>query len=247
MFFVLAIPLVAQYKRATTQVLLVGLFVIGIVLSQSRTSLALSAVALAVLIFTSSLAPRVRTTIAVGALVIAGALGASSLSAGITERLENDGGSASGRVQAWSNGLPLWPSHLILGEGSGASSQAAVAAGLGTSFESPLLMYSIDYGVIATLLLFVSMLSVVLRRKSRWAVAGAATSALLAIISVHAFSSVATLNNTGGILFITLALASYSARRTKADDDSLPTQQERQDSVPLGRDGRRKHTTVVAR
>ncbi|GAB2977649.1 O-antigen ligase family protein [Frigoribacterium salinisoli] len=223
MLLALAIPFVTVLQRVWLQVALSGLFVLGVVLAQARTSLALAVVAVAALVIRSSLSRRARGALVVG-LLIAGAFAvSSSLTAGLSERLRDDGGSADGRLRAWSNAFDLWGSNLTLGSGPGASAQAAFAAGLGTSFENPLLMYAVEYGVLGTLALFIGMF-VVLRHRAGTssAVSGATVAALVAIVAVHSFSSLATINNSGGLLFLCLALASLrTSTADGTDDDAL--------------------------
>ncbi len=85
----------------------------------------------------------------------------------------------------------------------------ARSVGLDTSFESALLMYVIDLGLITAVVYFALMIGVVAagRRKGSWVAAAVATGALFI---VQTFSGLSGVTATPAILWTALALAGFS-------------------------------------
>src|SRR4029453_3852656 len=96
--------------------------------------------------------------------------------------------------------------YLIAGQGIGASYRVAVQGGLQTSFENPLVMYSIDFGIVFAALYFGCMAFLVLRNAPRHHFRGLTLAGVLAVGVPQTYSSLATRSAAGIIVWTILAM-----------------------------------------
>lgn len=221
---VIAIPLAVTFRRVWVQVVLIGLLVVGIFATESRTSLGLAAITIGLVVFRSSMNRRSRVLLLVGTATAVAMLAVSSLSAGVADRLADDGGSSSARVDAWRAGFGLSGSHFFSGDGTGANAGAAFYAGLGTTFENPFLMYLVDYGLVATVAYFAALIYTALVVRGKRVVPTSVYAVGVGIVSTLSFSSVATINNLGGILWFSVALAAVAVKDRSEQRDEGATE-----------------------
>lgn len=215
LFLCLAVPLLAGLKRRWLQLLLLVLMVVGILITQSRVGLAALAVAvLATVLFAKW---RIWAKAAV-LLVMAGAgagLMVSPLVTGVAERVADDTGSAEARGLALDYFLDRWSDYALAGEGIGASYRLADSAGLETSFENPIVMYSIDFGLLFALLYFGSMAALVLGAAltagPRIGYPGLLLAGLMVVVIPQTYSSLATRSAAGILVWTVLAMVTIAA------------------------------------
>lgn len=201
-----AAPLVASIRNNWLQVLLLLLMITGVLISQSRVGLFVLAFAvMTVVIFaTRRLWVRMFLLLVLGGA--AWALLSTPLFAGLAQRLEDDTGSAEARALAFQYFLDHWGDYAIGGQGIGASYRVAVQGGLETSFENPLVMYSIDFGIGFAVLYFGLMLYLVLRNAPRHRFRGLSLAGFLAVLVPQTYSSLATRSAAGIIVWTVLAM-----------------------------------------
>lgn len=223
----LAAPLVAGLKHQWLQAALLALMAIGILISQSRVGLAALAVAVvATLLF----GRRPAWVKAVMLLVMAGtvaAIMASPLVAGVAARVADDTGSTEARGLALDYFLSRWSEYAVAGGGIGSSYRVAVQAGLETSFENPILMYGIDFGLSFAFLYFGSMAVLVLRNGLRNGYPGLTLAGVMAVVIPQTYSSLATRSAAGIVVWTVLAMvviatdeARERARQERAPADA---------------------------
>jgi hypothetical protein len=159
-----AIPMLKSLRRPWMQnvanVILLG----GIVVAQSRTGLIVGGIATVYLLLSArSTVPRkvISVAVLVGSAV---AIIASGLSAGVSDRISNDSGSATGHDDAYSYFFAHWQPYVFNGGGIRFSYQLSEQAGLvTTSFESAFVMYSFDLGVVFAAWYFIAQIGLALR------------------------------------------------------------------------------------
>lgn len=176
----------------------------GMLLTQSRAGLLLGGFAVAsIYLARRRISPALMAT---GAVAFAGAAWLLTTEWAQTSltRFTYDHGSLTARSDAleafFSFDQSLWP-----GFGPGASHAVAARMGLITSFESWPLMYTIDYGVLATLAYLVVIFVILIR--SRGALQGARVAAVLTLTMTCIFSSLAVQSAASCILWFVLGLA----------------------------------------
>ena len=152
-----AIPLVAGIPRRGWQALLAICMFAGAYTSGSRTGLLLAVAGVGYLILHSSswLLARVRRVgAAIAVLGYAVDAARQHLDVGVIARFSNDHNSGELRRMALSYFASHWHRYLFAGQGLDGSYQIARSAGLKSSFENPLVMYSIDLGLIFAVVFF---------------------------------------------------------------------------------------------
>lgn len=185
---------------------LLGLYLVSVLITQSRTGVAIICVVILYAVLRSRMAVWAR---ALASLFVAGAgyvLVTSTLVAGFASRLADDTGSADARRRAIGFIFANWAGYLFAGEGLTASYTVGRGAGLATSIESSILMYAVDVGWALTLVYFGSQLALLLRHGFRHRLAGATLGAAIAVVLPHVSSALAWSNFTGIFLWSTLAL-----------------------------------------
>lgn len=225
LFICLAVPLLAGLKRRWLQLLL-ALMVAGILITQSRVGL----VALAVTVLATVLFAKWRTRVKAAMLLLmagaASALLVSPLVAGVAARVADDTGSTEARGLPLDYFLARWSDYALSGEGMGASYRLAVQAGLKTSFENPLVMYSIDIGLVFTLLCFGSMatpvLGAALTARPGAEYPGLLLAGLMAVITPQTYSSLTTRSAAGVLVWTVLAMVAIAAAEARQHRGETP-------------------------
>ncbi|MCU1549208.1 MAG: O-antigen ligase like rane protein [Arthrobacter sp.] len=201
-----AAPLVAGLKRLWLQVALLALMAVGMLICQSRVGLA----ALAVVTVATLLWARRPGWVKVATLLpmagAAAAIMASPLVAGVAGRVADDSGSGQARGLALDYFLSRWNDYAVAGLGIGSSYRVAVQAGLETSFENPILMYSIDFGLLFAFLYFGSMVVLVVRSGFRNGYPGLPLAGVMAVVIPQTYSSLATRSAAGIVVWTVLAM-----------------------------------------
>lgn len=204
----LCIPLTANVKRITLQVPAVVFLLIGILLSQSRTGLALAIVGLLGLVLRKRASTGTRvagiSVIGIGFFIFF----QSSLAEGVYLRIEDDNGSSHARSLAIRFFFEDLDQYLFGGGGIGSSYATASSGGLATSLESAFLMYAFDLGLILTVVYFGLQAVLAFRRKAgQEALPGTKTAAFFALLIVQTYSSVATDSAAGVLVWVAVGLA----------------------------------------
>lgn len=199
-------PLTLTLRWTWLQILLLGIFGAGVLVSQSRVGLA---VMVGVVLFVIA-ANRKSVPARFGMVLVMGGLTAWALSTplaeGLLDRLQDDNGSAEARGFAVTTFLSDWPQFLLTGHGINSSYQIAEEAGLGTSLESSFLMYGVDLGIFFSLLYFGLLLMLVLRGFRRTLPSGLAVAGLLAVIIPQTYSALATRSVAAVLLWTIMAM-----------------------------------------
>ncbi|THJ67835.1 hypothetical protein E8P82_03100 [Arthrobacter echini] len=208
-------PLVAGVRSLAIAVPLIALFISGVLISQSRVGLVVAAAGAVYAIAAS----RHRASTRVLALSVIGAgfipLLISPLGQGLLGRVADDTGSAEARNDAYAVFLRDWSRYLITGDGIGSSYEAADYAGLQTTFESSILMYAVDIGIVFAVLYFGSLLTLVLVNRSRQAVPGLTLAGLVVVFVPQTYSGLATRSVAGIVVWTIVALVVVAAERSR--------------------------------
>ncbi|KQR02302.1 hypothetical protein ASF72_11870 [Arthrobacter sp. Leaf141] len=213
-------PLVAGLKRNLVQLVLLVLMIVGILITQSRAGLVVLAACVAVVVLFARrpawLKGILLALIAAAAILIT----TSPLIEGVVGRIEDDTGSTEARALSLQYFFNHWGDYAIAGQGSGASYRVAVQGGLETSFENPLLMYSVDFGIAFAVLYFGTMVALLLRHGLHHRVRGLTLAAILVIAVPQTYSSLATRSVAGILVWTVLAMlvmAAEAARRERQE------------------------------
>ncbi|MCB5274230.1 hypothetical protein BJG92_01760 [Arthrobacter sp. SO5] len=226
----LSAPLVAGLKRIWHQALLLALMVVGVLITQSRMGLAALAVTVAATLLFAKLRVWIKAAMLVGAAAVAAVIMASPLVAGVAARVVDDSGSAQARSLALDYFLSRWSSYALAGEGIGSSYRLANQIGLETSFENPILMYSIDFGLVFALLYFGAMLAVVVRKGPGNGYPGLMLAGIMAVIMPQTYSSLATRSAAGIIVWTVLAMVIIAGDEAQDRKRELRARQERDEA-----------------
>ncbi len=159
------IPLLVTVRSTVFQLLMAVVLGYGILLTESRTGFVLGALALAYVSIASHGAIAKVVGLAFIAVSIAPVV--SGDLERITGKFSADGGSAEARFAALGHFVDELPSFLVFGHGTGASYSFAREWGLITSLENGLLMFVVDYGLLATALIMAPIIGVLVRRSSK--------------------------------------------------------------------------------
>lgn len=211
-------PLLAGLRRWWVRLPLLALMFAGVLVSQSRLGLIIMIVGAlyVVAMSTKSAAGRLVGMVVAAAAIVAAAL--SPLAAGVLNRVQDDTGSTHARVLALDFFAREWPDFLLTGQGISSSYRIGSAAGLGTSLESAVLMYSIDIGIVFALLYFGTMIALLVTSRRWVTMPGIMLAGALAVIIPQTYSSLATRSVAGILVWIVIALAvadSSIARRAE--------------------------------
>jgi hypothetical protein len=210
-----AAPLVAGLTRQWLQAGLLGLMAVAVLISQSRVGLVALAVATVVVVLFVRRPVWVKTVMLLVMTGVGAAIMLSPLVAGVAARVANDTGSSEARGIALEYFLSRWNEYAVAGQGIGSSYRVAVQAGLQTSFENPILMYGIDFGLLFAVLYFGAMTVLVLRGM-RTGYPGLALAGIMALVIPQTYSSLATRSAGGIVVWTVLAMvviATDEARR----------------------------------
>lgn len=202
----LAAPLVAGLKRNSVQAVLLVLMTVGVLITQSRVGIAVVGLSIIVVVI---FVKRKLWTKAAMMVFLAGTatlILSSPLVEGVAARLADDTGSAEARTLALEYFLARWTDYAVAGLGIGSSYRVAVQAGLETSFENPILMYSIDFGILFAVLYFGLMLVILVRNSAWHEYRGLTLAGLFAVLIPQTYSSLATRSVAGIVVWTVLAM-----------------------------------------
>jgi len=208
-----AVPLVAVLRRLWVRAAVALVLIAAIALTGSRLGLVVAVVTFVVVLLRSRAHPflLLTTTVlagAVGAVLLAGTVGDT-----VTARFEDDEGSSAQRGKVLRLAGRIWTETIVVGRGLGASEESTRNALIGSTFENPLLMFTVDFGVVATLLFFGALVAFIVSRPSSPRVTGARLAAIGALACVVGFNSLSTNTAVGTLLFTVLALAAPAMTR----------------------------------
>jgi hypothetical protein len=198
--------LLAEIPSVVLRCALATTFMIAILLSQSRTALMICAIGLVFLVLRSGARPWQRLVLVSAAIATPITMWSAFASSDTYNRFVNDGGSAGARTTAagvfFSQGL----GYLFHGGGSGYSFIFGANTHLTTSLENPFLMYTLDFGLIPTILYFGPMFWLVMSASYRRECLHITFAATAAIVLTLSFSSIAAEGASAFVLWTILAL-----------------------------------------
>lgn len=185
-------------------------FTVATLTTLSRTASLVAIAAVLAIVLLARMHVAIRTAIIIVIAASATAVWAVFQDTTLYAKFLNDGGSSAARDSAWAVFSERVGDYILFGGGVGASGDLSTSSGSRTSLESAFAMYSVDFGVVATILFFAAMVFTVLgglidRRGGIFY----AAPAVAALVLVQSFSSIATASATATILWSTVA---YSAR-----------------------------------
>ena len=192
----------------------------GIAVSESRVALVLAIVGTTWVVFATVRARGVRLVLFGAAILAAVSLWPALASGGLGGRFGEAGqGSNDARNAAVALWIDVAPTFLFVGDGGGSSYLVTSAAGLGSSFENPFLMYTVDFGLIASAMYFVAQIIFVVRLFRTW---GATTgmSALVVFILSQGSVTVATESIFGPLIWLVYAVCLTGGWVTKPPVDA---------------------------
>lgn len=225
---VVAIALVKGMRiTAAIRLLLVFVLVAGNATTQSRVGLVL-ALAMAVYVVVSAGSGGLVKIGTVFVAVVFGVLFmASDLFGSAAARFANDSGSTSARNRAIDLFFQEISSRFFVGDGVSSSYEIAQRGFLLTSLESPLMMLSVDIGLLMATIFFGVLIWISFARaKYSLRIPGAAIAAIAALAIAISFSSFMAQGASGVILAIALAIAwrgsaNEDVTETRADSPSI--------------------------
>jgi len=211
LFLVIAVFLLAGLRHWWSILPLMLLFLSGLLVTQSRVGVALGLVGLLYVTLRARLSTAQRALtvvpVALGALFAL----ASGAGAALASRVADDTGSASARSEALTYFLSHAQGYLWLGGGLDSSYDVANLAGLGTSFESAILMYAIDLGGVVALMYFGVMALITLRSFGGSVPRGVSGPAVVALLVPQSFSALSGTTAVPMMVWLVFAMAAFSA------------------------------------
>lgn len=218
-----AAPLTAGLRGTVLRLGLLSLQTVGVVITQSRVAFVVMALVFAYLLLRGRLSPLARLVSAAVVVAAATALAGSSLVTGLESRVADDTGSAAARGSALAAFGDRILDFLFVGRGLTANYEVARQAGLQTSFESSIVMYAVDVGVVAALVYFGAMGLLVLRHWRGTTLPGVPAAAFTGLVVAQTFSALAYSNLSGSLLWAAVGLAVAGAHRPPELGDLSPT------------------------
>ena len=211
LFLCLAIFWLTGLRRTWLAMTLMVLFGAGILMSQSRVGALAAFVGIGYFVLRSR-APVDRRLLVL-ALVLASAAAAVRLGAveDVLARVQDDTGSSTARKLALEYFVDNFRDYAWLGRGVNSSFDVSDGAGLGTSFESAFLMYTIDLGFVVAALYFGVMGWTVLRSAGRSKVPGLTGAAAAALVVPQTFSALSGLTAAPALVWTACGLAGFCA------------------------------------
>ena len=207
----LAVPFIADLRRAGVQVALIVLMVAAVIITQSRTGLFVVGFEIVYVV----LAARVSemTKVVLGALTAVGlaAVASTGLLSDVENRLVNDSGSAAARSDAFEFFVRHLGDFLVVGGGSGSSYDVARAAGLITSLESAIYIYAVDFGLFFALIYFATQLGLVIRAIGGTGGRGTVLAGVAAVVVPQTYSSLGADTSAAALLWVVLAMCAAAA------------------------------------
>lgn len=235
-----ATALLGSVRRNTLVVGAAALFLVTIVLTQSRSALALAVVAFLVVLlrrrlpFVANLGLALVSVATLAVVLVTN----PEIASGLTLKLDDDNGSANARVVGLGAFLPIALTDPLVGAGEGSSFEVARTLGLGTSFENPVIMTALDWGLVASLAFVLAqslvLVGVVRHRGDR--VPGAALAAVVVSVYVLTYSSYALASGLGMFVWLLLGLAAPASGPGGADPAAVQERGSVRDAVRIGLD-----------
>lgn len=182
------------------------LYLLGMLVTQSRTGAAALIVVVAFSVLRARMALWTRALTVTALAVATYFVATSSLVAGVSGRIANDTGSTDARIRAYAFVADHWTDFFATGQGLVSSYSVARDAGLQTSLESAYLMYAVDTGIVLATLYFGVQLALVFRYATQRALVGGTLAALSGTLLQHTFSSVAFSNFDGTFIWTALGM-----------------------------------------
>lgn len=201
-----AAALAIGVRHSLGRFVLLGLFLMATVITQSRTGTGVVSAIIVYAIVRSRMVLWARALAALGVAVLGTYLAGSAIFAGLAARFANDTGSANARVLAFRFVYDNVSDFLFTGQGLISSYGIARNAGLETSLENSYLMYVIDTGLVLATLYFGTQLALALRYGVQRSLPGVTLAAVLATLLQHTFSAVAFSNLSGTMIWTVLGL-----------------------------------------
>lgn len=205
----IAIPLLLTIRSSVLVLALGSLLMATIAAAESRGAMLIGVVAFIVVLVrrrVSFLSTLTLATAAVATVVAVIAL-APDLVSGLGAKLSDDNGSANARLLGLTHGFPVALENPVVGGGYGSSSAVARELGLGTSFENPVVMTALDWGLAGAIALVVAQLLAVRRGLLCQGVPGSAVAGLAFVVYLQTYSSYALGSGTLVLLWIVLGLS----------------------------------------
>lgn len=213
LFLCVALPLAASTRRSSIRILVILVIMAGLLATESRTGMIVGAIEVLYL-GTRSVGSWAGRVIVLALVAGMGFYAASSslVSNAISRFTTDDNGSASVRTQT----LQWFGQHVgetwWLGDGFGQSFKVASGAGFGTSFENSFVMYSIDMGLVLTVLYFGLMVAATITGLRSGSVRGLAMAATAAVLVPQTFSALSVRSTCAAVIWMVCAMCVFQPR-----------------------------------
>lgn len=208
------IPLLAVIRSAWLQLMLLVVLAAGLLLTESRTGLLAGLIGVAFLTLRRGRSFGYRVVIVVGASAAAAVLLTGTIAQDVLGKFSEDGGSSFVRGVALEAFLSRWGDFVFTGWGNEGATLFRAQMGLPSSLESAFLIFSVNYGIVFTILYFgLALVLIFAKGKSP---SGGRVAAIVALVLVQSFSSLGTNSASAVILWAFVAFA------TLRGDDHLP-------------------------
>ena len=202
------IPMAAYFRLRITEYFAIAMMIVGIGLTQSRIALVGAVVGLIYLLLIAAKSLRVRLTLLITTAFAYAILNTTGILQGLLDRIQFDEGSSRARSQAFQLFRDRWREFELSGVGMQFHKEYFLAHGLRSSGESAFICYVVGIGLPLAVLYFALIVWLIgrgLRRAKRISPASAA--AIITLVSIQFYSSIATESAAGLILWTTIGLA----------------------------------------
>lgn len=231
LFLASAIPLVAAIRSAWMQLSVIVVLAIGLLLTESRTGLLAGVIGVVYLTMRRGRSFGYRFVIFAGGAAAAAVLLSANIAEDVLGKFSDDSGSSFVRGVALNSFVSEWSNFIFSGWGNDGATQFRSMMGLNSSLESAALIFSVNYGIVFTLIYFGVAVVLVLSRGA--APTGARLAAFVALVLVQSFSSLGTNSASAVILWTFVAIA------TLRDDEHVRREdQDAQDDATRPRTSR---------
>lgn len=211
-FLVVSMFLLASLRRWWLVLLLTTVLGAGVLVTQSRTGVVMAVVAVFYIVATVRLAHPAQRFFILLPIVFGAVIAANTgILDAIQARVLDDSGSTSARADALGYFVDHIREFVWLGQGLNGSFAVSDNAGLGSSFESAALMYSVDIGVFPTLMYFGVMVATVVRSFRASLLPGPTGAAFAALVVPQTFSALSGNTAAPMIAWAAFAAAGFCA------------------------------------
>lgn len=206
MVFTIATPMLVSTSSALLRLSTGALFVLATSLTESRSGLVVVTLMYVVVVLRGRSSAWTRMFVGLASLGVLGFLATTSVAAAVLGKFADDGGSANARTIGLEWALQNLDRFAVIGSGSGSSFR--ITSSLWTSLENPFLMYLVDFGLPATVLLAAVIVSIVLWRPCVGRpIAGGVLVGLGTVVHAVTFSSIATFSSAGPLFWVALGFS----------------------------------------